>query len=99
MLPDKPTNLAVTKIKSRSAGISWLDPTNRGLDSLLGFWIKVKNENSLTLNVTTGNVNEYEINGLGPYTTYEISVAAGNKYGFGEAIITSFSTISKKGGC
>jgi hypothetical protein len=37
-------------------------------------------------------VNKYEINNLTPYTTYEISVAAGNYYGFGEESNTSFLT-------
>jgi hypothetical protein len=55
----------------------------------------LKKENSLILNITTGKVNEYEINNLTPYTTYEISVAAGNySYGFGEESSTSFSTTS-----
>jgi hypothetical protein len=44
------------------------------------------------LNITTGKVNKYEINNLTPYTTYEISVAAGNDYGFGEESNTSFLT-------
>jgi hypothetical protein len=37
-------------------------------------------------------VNKYEINNLTPYSTYEISVAAGNYYGFGEESNTSFLT-------
>ena len=37
-------------------------------------------------------MNKYEINNLTPYTTYEISVAAGNYYGFGEESNTSFLT-------
>ena len=43
-------------------------------------------------------MNEYKINNLTPYTTYEISVAAGNNYGFGEESITSFLT-SEGGKC
>jgi hypothetical protein len=53
----------------------------------------LKKENSLILNITTGRVNKYEINNLTPYTTYEISVAAGNYYyQFGEESNTSFLT-------
>jgi hypothetical protein len=38
-------------------------------------------------------VNKYEIHNLTPYTTYEISVAAGNYYyQFGEESNTSFLT-------
>jgi hypothetical protein len=37
-------------------------------------------------------VNKYEINNLTPYSTYEISVAAGNYYAFGEESNTSFLT-------
>ena len=93
--PDKPTNLTVTNITSRSAEISWLDPEYHGADGGYGlsrFWIELKKENSLILNITTGKVNEYEINNLIPYTTYAIYVAAGNRHGFGEETITSFST-------
>jgi hypothetical protein len=54
----------------------------------------LKKENILILNITTGKVNEYEINNLTPYSTYEISVAAGNDYGFGEESGTPFSTTS-----
>ena len=46
----------------------------------------------------TGKVNEYEIDNLTPFTTYEISVAAGNGYGLGEETITSVLT-SEEGEC
>jgi hypothetical protein len=63
------------------------------------FRIKLKKENSLILNITTGRVNKYEINNLTPYTTYEISVAAGSYYyEFGEESNTSFLT-SEEGEC
>ena len=42
--------------------------------------------------------NEYQLNNLTPYTTYEISVAAGNNYGFGEDSFIAFIT-SEEGGC
>ena len=104
LLPGKPTNLTVTNITSRSAGVSWLDPEKQGRsefiynDRISRFWIKLKKENSLILNITTGKVNEYEINNLTSYTRYEISVAAGNSNGFGEETITSFLT-SEEGEC
>ena len=98
MLPDKPTNLTVANITSRSAEISWLDPKYPGIFNLSRFWIKLKKNNSLILAITTGKVNEYKINDLIPYTTYEISVAAGNFPGFGEETITSFLT-SEEGEC
>ena len=44
-------------------------------------------------------MNEYEINNLTPYTTYEISVAAGSYYyEFSEESNTSFLT-SEEGEC
>ena len=92
MFPDKPTNLTVTNIKSRSVEISWLDPDNTGDGDLTGFWIKLKKENSLTQNITKDKVNEYKLNNLKPYTAYKISVAARNKHGFGEETTTSFKT-------
>jgi hypothetical protein len=92
-LPDKPTNLTVNEITSRSAEISWLDPKNRGRYSLTNFWIELKKDNSLILSITTQKVNKYKINNLTPYTTYEISVATGNyQVGFDDGTITSFST-------
>ena len=97
LLPDQPTNLTVTNIKSRSAEISWIDPVNTGNGSLTRFWIKLKKDNSLIQNITTDKANKYTLNNLTPYTTYEISVAVGNIHGFGEEIKTPFST-SEEGG-
>ncbi|CAB4018844.1 tyrosine- phosphatase Lar isoform X1, partial [Paramuricea clavata] len=91
-VPDKPTNLTITSITSRKVAISWLDPKNLGGYRLSRFWIKLKEESALILNITTGKMNEYEINNLIPYTTYGISVAAGNYLGFGEETVTSFIT-------
>jgi hypothetical protein len=88
-----PINLTVTNIKSRSAEISWQDPKDHERFGVSRFWIKLKKENSLILNITTGKVNKFEINNLTPDTTYEISVAAETDYyGFGEESITSFLT-------
>jgi hypothetical protein len=97
-LPDKPINLTVTSITSRSAEISWLDPKNHGKYGLSNFSIELTKDNSLILNITTGRVNKYKINYLTPYTTYEISVAAGNRYGFDDGAISLFST-SEEGEC
>ena len=100
LVPDKPTNLTVINITSRSADVSWLDPKRRVVFIYIHisrFWIKLKKENSLIVNVTTGKVNQYKIDYLTPYTTYEVSVAAGNKYGFGEETTTSFSIASEEG--
>ena len=80
---------------STSGEISWQDPRDPGRFGFSRFRIKLKKENSLILNITTGKVNKYEINNLTPYTTYEISVAAGNFNGFGEESVTSFTTTSE----
>jgi hypothetical protein len=90
--PDKPTNLKVTNIKSRSAEISWLNPQNTGDGHLTEVWIRMKKENSLILNAIIKKVNKYKLNNLTPYTTYEIFVAAGNKNGYSERTTTSFTT-------
>ena len=96
--PDKPTKLTVTNIKSGSAEISWADPKNTGdyharAAVLSGFSIKLKIGNCLIVNITTNKVNKWNLTNLAPYTTYEISVAAGNKRGgFGEETTTSFRT-------
>jgi hypothetical protein len=85
----------VTHITSRSVNVTWQDPENDGesREGLTGVWIKLKKDNSLILNITTINVNTYEINSiLTPYTTYEISIAVGNKDGFGEGNFSSFKT-------
>ena len=98
VLPDKPTNLTVTDITSRSATISWLDPKNVGIYGLSNFWIELKKDNSLILSITTPRVNKYMLNNLAPYSIYEISVAAGNNQGFDDGNISSFST-SEEGEC
>ncbi len=94
-LPDKPTNLTVTDITSRSATISWLDPENVGIYGLSNFWIELKKDNSLILSITTPRVNKYILNYLTPYSTYEISVAAGNYRGFDDGNTSSFSTFEE----
>ena len=78
--------------------MSWIDPKNQGRYRLSRFWIKLKKENFLILSINTGKVNKYRIENLTPYTTYEISVAAGNYLGFGEEISTLFLTF-EEGGC
>ena len=92
ILPDKPTNITITNIASRSAKISWLDPKNQGTYGISNFWIGLKKYNSLNLIIVTGEVNEYKIDNLTPHTTYEISIAAGNGYGSGGKTITSVLT-------
>ena len=103
LVPDKPRNLTVANITSSSAVISWLDPQRqrsyyRRYSYSSRFFIKLKKDNTLILNISTGKVNEYEFNKLTPYSTYEISVAAGNHYGFGEDSFIAFIT-SEEGEC
>ena len=82
---------------SRSAEISWQDPQNSGDGNLTRFWIQLKKKNTSDLvhNITTGKVNKYQIDNLTPYTIYEISVAAGNKNGFGDETQTSLTTMEE----
>jgi hypothetical protein len=98
VLPDKPTNLTVTNIKSRSAEISWQDPKDHGIYSLSRSRIKLKKENFVILTITIQKVNERRIYDLTPFTSYEIFVAAETDYGFGEESISSFLT-SEEGEC
>ena len=99
LVPDKPRNLTVAKITPRSAAISWLDPEVQGILYYLSrFLTKLKNENTLIWSRYTAKVNNFKLNNLTSYTTYEISVAAGNRYGFGEESVISFST-SEEGRC
>ena len=102
LVPDKPRHLTVTNIKSRSAEISWLDP-NPGNPciqlNITQFSIQVKKDDDvLIISGNTGKVYEYKLRDLTPYTTYEISVAAGNTHGFGEETNTWFIT-SEEGEC
>ena len=92
LVNDKPTNLAVANITSRSAEISWLDPKNHGKYGLSHFWIKLKKNVVIRSFTTRQKVNEYEIDNLTPHTTYEISVAAGNYRGYSVGAITTFLT-------
>ncbi|XP_028402625.1 receptor-type tyrosine-protein phosphatase F-like isoform X2 [Dendronephthya gigantea] len=92
LYPDQLRNLIVFNIKSRSVEISWIDPENQGFTNVSRFWIKMKKNDSLILNITTEKLNEYKMNKLTPDTSYEISVAAGNNDGFGEEKSIMFST-------
>ena len=97
MVPDKPRNLTVAYITSKSAVISWLDlkSANHKKESrrgLLRFLINLKKGKVLIWSITMGKVNEYKLNNLTSYTTYEISVSAGNHYGFGEESVISLLT-------
>ena len=93
LYPDQPRNVTISNVKSRSAEISWIDPENQGYNGVSRYWIKIKKDNSLILNVTTGKVYKYEDNNLTPFTSYEISVAAGNNDGFGEETNSLFKTL------
>ena len=95
LLPDKPTNLTVTNIQSTSVEITWKAPQNTGDGSLERFWIKLTKKNSLISNSTTGKDSTYKLNNLTPYTIYKISVATGNKHGFGEETFKSFTTLEE----
>jgi hypothetical protein len=98
-LADKPTNVTVNAIASRSATISWQDPEILGVQSLLNFRFEVKKDNKIILAITLPKVNKYNINNLAPYTRYQISVASGNIfYGFDEEAIFLFTT-SEEGRC
>ena len=101
LIPGKPRNLTVANITSKTAVISWLDP-EVGVQGFLyyasRFFINLKKENTTILSIATGKVNKYKLYNLTSYTTYEISVAAGNYYGVGEESVTSFLT-SEEGEC
>ena len=93
VFPDKPINLTVNSITSRSVEISWANPKNRGLYGFSRFLIKLKKDNSLIFSiVTTTIVNEYKIHYLSPYVAYEVSVTAGNYRDFENAATTLFLT-------
>ena len=98
--PGKPTNLTVTAISSRSATISWQDAKIRVFYNWVSnFRIQLKRDSNVIVgNITLKVVNEYKIYNLTPYTTYKISVSAGNDHGFGEESVTSFLT-SEEGEC
>ena len=98
LVNDKPTNLAVANITSRSAEISWLDPKNHGKYGLSHFWIKLKKNVVIRSFTTRQKVNEYEIDNLTPHATYEISVTAGNDKGYSEGTTTTILT-SEEGIC
>ena len=95
MLPDKPSNLQITNVKSRSAEITWTAPQNTGDGSLERFLIRLTKDNSLIWSKTTGIENTDKLDNLTPYTTYKISVSAGNKHGVGEETIESFTTLEE----
>ena len=94
--------LTLVKITSSSVTFSWNPPTiDRFEKPILYYHIKIQNKISrlVVLNINyTNKINEKEEQGLSPYTEYEISIAAGNVYGFGEektVIFTSGETGKK----
>ena len=58
------------------------------------YLIELKKDNSLIRTIITRKVTTYESDDLTLYNTYEISVAAGNVYGFGEETIKLFTTLT-----
>ena len=99
IVPDKPRNLTVTNITSRTAVISWLNPEEQEFFYHASrFFITLKTDNTIIWSNSAVKTNEFKLNNLSPYTTYEISVAAGNNLGFGEESVTSFLT-SEEGEC
>ncbi len=92
---DRPTNLTFANITSRSAEISWLDPQNLGRYGLSRFRIKLRKGKSLILSNRIRKVNEYKLDNLTPFTTYEISIVAGNHQGYSGETITSFVTLEE----
>ena len=96
IFPDKPTNLTVISIASRSVEISWVTPKNEGSYGLSNVLIELKKDNSPILSITTEIVNHYKISDLSPHITYEISVTGGNYKGF-ENAATAFILTSEEG--
>ena len=94
--------LTFVKITSWSVTFSW-NPRiiDRFEKPILYYYIKIQKKISrlLVLNINhTNKINEKEVQGLSPYTEYEISIAAGNVYGIGEekaVIFTSGETGNK----
>ena len=96
VFPDKPANLTVISIASRSVEISWVNPKNGGYYGFSNVLIELKKDNSPFLSITTRIVNHYKIRDLSPHITYEISVTGGNYKGF-ENAATAFILTSEEG--
>ena len=100
MLPDQVKQLFLAT--SSSVTFSWNPPIiDRFEKPISHYYIKIQKKFSgfLVVNINeTNNINEKEVQGLSPYTEYEISIAAGNVYGIGEekaVIFTSGETGNK----
>ena len=88
--------MTLVKISSSSVTFSWNSPIiDRFEKPILYYYIKIQKRFSgfLVLNINhTNKINEKEVQGLLPYTEYEISIAAGNVYGFGEERNVTFTS-------
>ena len=88
--------LPFVKITSSSVTFSWNPPViDRFETPILYYHIEIHKKISrfLVLNINhTNNINEKEVQGLSPYTEYELSIAAGNVYGFGEERNVTFTS-------
>ena len=99
---DKPRNLTVANITSRSAEISWLKPKNHGRYYRYYFRITLEEKGKsirLSKGTRPSKVNKYKLDNLIPFTTYEIYVATIMSYlggrGYSEESITSFVTLEE----
>ena len=88
--------MTIINITSSSVTFTWNPPIiDRFEKPILYYYIKIQKKFSrfLVLNIThTNKINEKEVQGLSPYTEYEISIAAGNVYGFGEERNITFTS-------
>ena len=88
--------MVLVKISSSSVIFSWNPPTIDRFEKNISYYhIKIQKKISrfLVLNINhTSKINEKEVQGLLPYTEYEISIAVGNVYGFGEEINVTFTS-------
>ena len=96
LLPGQVKILPFVKLTSSSVTFSWNPPIiDRFEKPILYYYIKIQKKISrfLVLNINhTNKINEKEVQGLSPYTEYEISIAAGNVYGIGEEKTVPFTS-------
>lgn len=92
-----PRDLMVIERTNVSLFITWTEPASDGGSPITDYRVQIQNRitNAISSNfVGRGNVTEYNITDLDPFTTYSIRVAAINSVDRGDPIIIEGDTLS-----
>jgi hypothetical protein len=100
--PDKPDNVLVSEIDSRSAIITWITPYS-GNSIIISYQLEYKtidngwDSSDKIVQTIPGSDNSFNIRGLKPISSYDIRIRAENKLGFSVYASTVQFTTTEEG--